>query len=123
MTESEKRPLKNILKKGDDFRKTLMEHPDLPIVFLAGEDANIGEASLMFCDTVYVHVGEILDCQQEINDEIIYTSRDSFEEDISDNVFNEYPDKSDEWLEEETARIIAEYDPYWKDCIIVTVDN
>lgn len=43
---------------NEKFRKILNEHPDLPIVFLANEDANMGDYSLMYCESVQVGIGE-----------------------------------------------------------------
>ena len=34
---------------NEKFRKILNEHPDLPIVFLATEEANTGDYSLVYC--------------------------------------------------------------------------
>lgn len=123
MNEYEKRRTWNV-HAADKLKQLIMENPDLPLVILAGEDANDGDYSYVFCTSVSAEIGEILDCNQEINDEICYTDRDRFEEDIMDSLYTDENDsKPDEWFEKETDRIAAEYEPYWTRCIILTVDN
>lgn len=124
MKDSEKKPTP-YLKNGEKIRKLIAENPDLPFVFLASDTANIGDYSTMFCSDVIAEIGEFLDCQQEINDEMCFTDRDDFEDVIYDNIINsdEYYDHSQEWCEKEAERIAEEYAPYWKKCIIVTVGN
>ena len=110
---------------ADGLKKLIAENPDLPLVVLAGDEVNTGDYSYVFCTRVSAEIGEILDCEQDINDEICYTDRDNFEEDIFDQLVNsgEYDDRPDEWYEQEAKRVAAEYDPYWRKCILLTVDN
>ena len=124
MTEFEKQPTFN-LHACDDLKRLIKENPELPLVVLAGEDANGGDYGFMFCDRVDAYVGEILDCMQEQEDERCFIDRDEFREQIEDNLAmsDEWADKTDEEIEAEADRIEAEYEPYWKKCIIVTVDN
>ena len=124
MTEFEKQPTFN-LHACNDLKRLIKENPELPIVMLAGENANSGDYSTMFCSSVNACIGELLDCMQEQNDEICYTDRDEFREQIEDNLAmsDEWADKTDEEIEAEADRIEAEYEPYWKKCIIVVVDN
>ena len=126
MKETEKRST-GLLKGNEDVRKLILDNPDLPLVFLATEDANIGEYSTMFCTSVSAELGELLDCHQEINDEITYTDRDDFKNDIYDLVTDNANDNDqimpEEWFDTEAERIASEYEPYWKPCILITVGN
>lgn len=124
MKEYEKHPA-GVLFAAQDVRKLMIDNPDLPVCFLATEEANTGDYCTMFCTSVYAEIGEILDCQQDINDEIIFTDRDYFEEQVYDRVTlaHEDEDRPDEWYEKEAERVAAEYEPYWKKCILVTVGN
>lgn len=112
-----------ILKSTENLRKAILAHPDWPIVFSAGESANNGDYSYMFCTRVNVEEGEILDCEQDVNDEIVYTDRDRFEEDLRDIFDGRWNEDDEETTEKMVQEELAKYDPYWKDCILVTVDN
>ena len=124
MKEREKQPTFN-LHACDTLKKLVSENPELPIVVLANEDANIGDYAYMFCSSVIAELGEILDCMQEQADDKCFTDRDDFREQIEDNLSmsDEWYGKSDEEIQAEVDRIEAEYDPYWKKCIILTVGN
>ena len=120
MTELEKRPT-GLLHSGEEIRKLIMEHPDLPLVILANDEANTGEYSTMFCSSLYAEVGEFLDCMQEIEDEHAFTDREEFEDYVADSFYDF--DGSEKEKEQAIENRIMEYEPYWKPCIIVTVGN
>lgn len=121
LTELERRPT-DLLHAADELRKLLIENPDLPLLVFAGEDCNTGDYSFMSCGYVHAYVGEYLDCMQEVNDERCYTDRGEFEEDLGDQLCDDFEGSDEEWdvfLKKRTAK----YDPYWKKCIILYVDN
>ena len=122
MEKCEKLPA-GVLFAAQDVRKLMMENPDLPVCFLATEEANTGDYNTMFCTSVHAEIGEILDCQQDIKDEIIFTDRDHFEDELY--CMLDYSDDfdSEEALDTEFKRLVAEYEPYWRKCILVTVGN
>lgn len=126
MKENEKRQT-GIVMNNAEIRKLILENPDLPLVFKANEDANNGEYPYMFCTYVYAQIGEVLDCEQEINAEIIYTDKEDFNNDIYDYVADKANDYDqilpDKWFDTEANRIASEYEPYWKKCILITVGN
>jgi len=126
MKESEKRsPFRYNLHNTDELRQLILDNPDLPLVVLATEDANIGGSYAMFCSDVRASIGEILDCDQQIDDEVTFVDREAFEDRILDNieVLTGYDDRPEDWYEKEAKRIAKEYDPYWKKCILLTVGN
>lgn len=58
---------------------------------------------------------------QTVNDEYCYTDRDEFQEDL-ENLYSDF-DGSDKEFEQFIENIMVEYEPYWKKCIILYVDN
>ena len=124
MTESEKRRT-GYLNATDELRKLIIENPDLPMLVMAGQDCNIGDWSWMTCGYVHCVIGEFLDCDQTVNDERVYTDRDDFAEDFEDHLYD--PELHDGLTEEAWDKLVqaevAEYDPFWKKCIIVYIDN
>ena len=121
MLDREKQPT-GLMHSGEQLRKLLLEYPELPVIVFANDSANSGDYACMSCMDISVEVGEFLDCQQEYNDCYCFTGRDEFRDEIAENVFFEQ-EITDEELERETERIFAEYEPYWKPCIIMTVGN
>ena len=45
-----------ITKKTDELKKLIAEHPDYPIVVLAGDEANDGDYSWMYCSSISFEV-------------------------------------------------------------------
>ena len=114
-----------LMHTTDELRRLILENPDLPLVILAGENACDYDYSTMFCSQVNAYIGEFLDCEQEINKERAYEDRESFEDDVRD--YYEYFDECQKMPDDEFDKFIeeklAEYEPYWKKCIILYVDN
>lgn len=115
----------SLLHNTDELRKLILENPDLPLCVYAGQDANNGDWSTMLCTDVRARIGEFLDCDQKINEERVYDDRESFEDDVRyfyedfDICQNMPDDEFDKFIENK----LSEYEPYWKKCIILTVDN
>lgn len=125
MLEREKRPT-SLLTASDELRKLIIENPGVPLLVFAGEDCNTGDYCYTSCSSCSAELGEFLDCMQEVNDERVYTDRDDFSEALADYLYDhEYHDwdgSENEW-DDYCDRRVAEYDPYWKKCIILYVDN
>ncbi len=121
MLDREKKPT-GLMHSGEQLRKLLIEHPDLPLIVFAKDSANSGDYYAMSCTDISAEVGEFLDCQQQYNDCYCFTDRDEFRDEIAETVYLDQ-EITDEQLERETERIFAEYEPYWKPCIILTVGN
>lgn len=121
MTEDEKKP-SGLLHDCHELRKLILENPGLPLLIFAGQDCNIGEYGYMSCGVVSASVGEFLDCQQTVNDGRCYSDRDDFQEDLENNLYQDFSG-SDREFKEYVEKILREYDPYWKPAIIVYVDN
>lgn len=110
---------------NEKFRKILNEHPDLPIVFLATEDANIGDCYLMYCESVQVSIGEILNEETPYDRDTTFTDRDDFMEAIGDAICDqdEYKAMSVKEFDEAVKNIAAQYDDKWVKVIEVVVGN
>lgn len=122
MTNEERRPT-GIVNSAMELRQLIIDNPDLPMVVFAGEDANAGgDYMYSACSHVSAYIGEFLDCQQTINDEKCYCERDDFKEDL-ENTLDDYFEESEEDFNNRVQRELAEYDPYWKPCIILYVNN
>ena len=69
-------------------------------------------------------IGEILDCEQDINDEIIYVDRDELEEDLQDRLADDerYENLPDSELDNIVKAELAKYEPYWKKVIVIRAD-
>lgn len=106
MTNEERRPT-GLLHTADELRQLIRNSPTLPLLVFAGEEANSGDYSYMSCSYIKAYKGEFLDCTQTVNDCMCYTDGD-------------YTDEEFDALVKKT---VAEYDPYWKPCIILNVDN
>lgn len=120
MTNDERRPT-GLLHSADELCQLIRENPTLPLLVVAGEEANIGDYSCMCCSYIKVYKGEFLDCAQTVNDCMCYTDRDEFEEAVADSLAD--VDYTDEEFDALVKKMVAEYDPYWKPCIILNVDN
>lgn len=120
MRDEEKQPT-GLVHSADKLRQFILDNPDLPLIVFASDEANNGDYSYMSCDSVDVEVGEFLDCMQDVNDEYCFTDRDKFAEQIEESLYDF--DGTDQELEDEVKRRVAEYEPYWKRCIIVRVGN
>ena len=92
-----------------------------PLLVFAGEEANSGDYPYMSCSYIKAYKGEFLDCTQTVNDCMCYTDRDEFEEAVADSLAD--GDYTDEEFDALVKKTVAEYDPYWKPCIILNVDN
>lgn len=124
----------DLTQKAEELRQLILNNPDLPIVVLAGEEANCGgDYYWMYCSSISFRITEILDCETPYSD-CVCSDRDSFEEDFEewlwDEMATELRDRGiydaepseDEFqarLKEEKER----YGPYWKKVIAIYADN
>ena len=107
-------------KNTEELKKLIAEHPDYPIVVLAGEEANSGDYSYMYCAHVHFGVEEILDADYQDN-EIVFADRLSFEDRVRTDL--EDMEGSDEEYEKAVKDTLAKYEPYWKKVIAIYADN
>lgn len=104
------------------LQKMILENPELPLVVFAGEEANSGDYSWICCTDVRVEKGEILDCEGP-NNEYIYTDRDELEDDVADQLYDEFSGLDDDEYATLLKKKMAKYEEYWTECIILRVTN
>ena len=119
------RPLDMFTKQTDELKKLIAEHPDYPIVVMVANEVVADDFyGWWYAPSLSFSIGEILDCEQEVNDEKVYTDRDDFEEDLAD-VLGDSGDY-DETTDEEFGKVVQEelkkYEPYWKNVIQIRAD-
>lgn len=118
----------SLTKKSDKLKKLILENPDLPIVVLAGEDANIGDFPWMFCTNISFSIEEIFDCDFYGYDETIFTDRESLEDVIIDKIENGDIEVDVDITDEEEFNKVVEREmekcePYWKKVIAIYANN
>ena len=119
------RPLDMFVKQTDELKKLIAEHPDYPIVVIVNNEVVDGDDyGWWYAPCLSFSIGEILDCEQDINDEKTYIDRDEFEEDIEYIVEDEdeFINASSEVFDAEVKRRMKEYEPYWKKVIQIMAD-
>lgn len=113
----------SLSKKSDELKKLIEENPDLPIVVLAGEEANGGDYNWMFCSNISFGLDEILDCEYYDYGDYVFTDRDRLEEVIADRLADEYPEMENSEFEHAVAKKLKELDPFWKKVIAIYATN
>ena len=119
------KPLNMFTKQTDELKQLISEHPDYPIVVLCNYEV-CGDDSYCwwYAPETRFSIGEILDCEQDINDERVYTDRDEFEEDLTDILADsgDYDEATDEEFDAIVKAELAKYEPYWKKVIQIRAD-
>ena len=112
----------------DKLKELISVNPDLPIVVLAGEQANSGDYTSMYCSDVRFLIEEILDCEVPYM-EYVETDRIHFEEEIEEWLWDDMGgnDKnstlSEAVFEDALKELKEEFEPYWKKVIVIMADN
>lgn len=119
------KPLNMFTKQTDELKQLISEHPDYPIVVLVGTEVVADDSyGWWYAPEIRFSIGEILDCEQDINDEKVYTDRDEFEEDLADILGDsgDYDETTDEEFDAIVKAELAKYEPYWKKVIQIRAD-
>ena len=118
------RPLDMFIKQTDELKKLIAEHPDYPIVVIVANEVIGDDYGWWYAPCISFSVGEILDCEQDIDEEKTYVDRDDFEEDVQYNVEcdENFENVTDEEFDAEVKRIMTEYEPYWRKVIQIRAD-
>ena len=107
--------------KRKEFTKKLLElareHPDYPIVVLAGECASDGDHCYTYCSEVYVGLDKILNCETPW-----------WDEEVNDRIWDELKEQlgrepTEEECDEAVKEVLKAHEPYWIDVISITGDN
>ena len=119
------RPLNMFMKQTDELKKLIAEHPDYPIVVMVANEVVADDFyGWWYAPSLSFSIGEILDCEQEVNDEKVYTDRDDFEEDLADILGDsgDYDETTDEEFDKIVQEELKKYEPYWKRVIQIRAD-
>ena len=119
------RSLNMFTKQTDELKQLISEHPDYPIVVLCNYEV-CADASYnwWYAPEIRFRTGEILDCEQDVNEERVYIDRDDFEEDLAERLSDsgDYDEALDEEFDSIVKAELAKYEPYWKKVIQIRAD-
>ncbi len=119
------KPLNMFTKQTDELKQLIKEHPDYPIVVLCNNEVCWDDSYCWwYAPELRFSIGEILDCEQDIDDERVYADRDEFEEDLANKLYDsgDYDEATDEEFDAIVKAKLAKYEPYWKKVIQIMAD-
>lgn len=119
------RPLGMFTAQTDKLKKLIAEHPDLPIVVIVNAEVVADDDyNWWYAPDISFSLGEILDCEQDVNDMKVYTDRDDFEEDLAYILGDsgDYDETTDEEFDKIVQEELKKYEPYWKKVIQIRAD-
>ena len=119
------RPLNMFMKQTDELKKLIAEYPDYPIVVMVANEVVADDFyGWWYAPSLSFSIGEILDCEQDVNDEKVYVDRDDFEEDLADILGDsgDYDETTDEEFDKIVQEELKKYEPYWKKVIQIRAD-
>lgn len=119
------RPLNMFMKQTDELKKLIAEHPDYPIVVMVANEVVADDFyGWWYAPSLSFSIGEILDCEQDVNDEKVYVDRDDFEEDLADILGDsgDYDETTDKEFDMIVQEELKKYEPYWKKVIQIRAD-
>lgn len=119
------KPLNMFTKQTDELKQLINEHPDYPIVVMTSNEV-IGDYDYgwWYAPSLSFSIGELLDCEQDVNDEKVYVDRDELEEDLVEILVDsgDYDETTDEEFDAIVEAELAKYEPYWKKVIQIRAD-
>lgn len=115
------KPLNMYIEQSNRLRQLISEFPDYPIMVCVDSDLCSSDYTYSIVPTLDFKIGEFLDCDQNINDEKVYLDRDDFEEDLRDVLADseECETLFDEEFDGYVTSKLEEYEPYWKNVILI----
>lgn len=119
------RPLGMFTAQTDELKKLIAEYPDLPIVVIVNAEVVADDDyNWWYAPDISFGLGEILDCEQDVNDMKVYTDRDDFEEDLQNILcdLEEFENATNEEFNQAVKEQLADYEPYWKKVIQIRAD-
>lgn len=118
------KPLNMFYEQTDELKRLIQEHPDYPIVVVCSYEVVCDDGGWWYAPSLSFSIGEILDCEQDIDEEKVYVDRDDFEEDVRYCIecIEEYTESTDEEFEELVKEQLEKYEPYWKNVIQIRAE-
>ena len=108
------------LKQTDELKELIAKYPDYPIVVIVDSEVVADyDYGWWYAPEIRFDIGEILDCEQDINDEKTYIDKDEFKEDVEYylSCYDGYETYTDEEFDKLVEEKYQEYEPYWKKVI------
>lgn len=112
----------NLLNSVTELRKLVIENPNLPLVVSASDSEYIGDCLSISCSNICAYIGEIIIYKNGVCKDRAYEKED-FKDVLFDELVYEHPELDDDELSDLFKKKMNEYEPCWKKCIIVHVDN
>ena len=118
------KPLNMFYEQTNKLKRLIQEYPDYPIVVVCGYEVVCDDGGWWYAPSLSFSIGEILDCEQDIDEEKVYVDRDDFEEDVRYCIecIEEYAESTDEEFEELVKDQLEKYEPYWRQVIQIRAD-
>lgn len=119
------KPLNMFYEQTNELKELITKYPDYPIVVMVANEVVADDYySWWYAPCLSFNIGEILDCEQDINDEKVYVDRDNFEEDVRDILADneELENVSDKIFDKMVENELKKYEPYWKKVIQIKAD-
>lgn len=110
-------------KSTEELKKLIAEHPDYPIVVLAGEEANGGDHVWTYCSDISFGIDEILEADFYDYDDTVFTDRDRLEECVEEMLYDDYHERPEEEYATAIKAKLAEFEPFWVKCIVIWASN
>lgn len=120
------KPLNMFSEQTDELKKLIAEHPDYPIVVLCNYEVCADDSyNWWYAPELRFKVGELLDCEQDVNDERVYSDRGEFEDDLENMLSDsgDYDETTDEEFDNIVKSKLEEYEPYWRKVILIMADT
>ena len=118
------KPLNMFTKQTDELKELIAKYPNYPIVVLVGSEVVSDDYGWWYAPEIRFGIGEILDCEQDVNEEKVYVDRDEFEEDLADILSDneDYAEITDEEFDAIVKTELLKYEPYWRKVIQIYAD-
>ena len=117
----------DLIHDTGELRKLMLDNPDLPIVVLAGEEANHGEWYWEYCNRVSCCIAEILAVHTPYDGEdgIVFSDKDDFCEAVAEKLGDKeiYKKMPDADFDAAVEREVKMYDGCWRKVIAIYADN
>lgn len=113
------------LNECKELKRLIAEYPDLPLMFYSDIEDYYYPDCVVCNSRVRAYKGKILDCPNEVDNEIVFDDKGYFEEELREMLCKKYvySNFTDDEFEEIFKEEKSKYDDKWKDCIVVHVGN
>ena len=116
--------LSDIASNSNELRNLIVSNPNLPIIVLAGGNANLDDTTWTCCYDMFAEIAEILDTDDvPLYCDNVYTDRNDFYDMLYEYLEDEYGAFDKTSLDDLFQKYIIKYESHWKTVIAVYVDN